>query len=74
MTYVLRADEGKWIAEAIFTPEQDNAPSFWKEIRTSNPSDFIEVTQEERDERERQWEEAHLDPEPEIIEEQNTLS
>lgn len=67
MTYVLRADEGKWIAEAVFTPEKDNAPSFWKEIRTSNPSDFIEVTQEERDERERQWKEAHEDSGPEEV-------
>ena len=46
MTYVLTADEGKWITEIGFTPEQEDVPNFWKEVRTSVPHMFDEVIEE----------------------------
>jgi len=65
MTYVLTADEGKWITESRFFPEQDECPNFWKEVRTSTPELFEEVTDDEREQRLTAWDESHQEPEPE---------
>lgn len=64
MTYVLTADEGKWITEIGFTPEKEDAPNFWKEVRTSVPHMFDEVIEEVKQERIAAWKEAHEQPEP----------
>ena len=64
MTHIITADEGKWITETGFYPEQETAPSFWHEIRTSTPEQYEEVTDAIRSNREQQWRSAH--PEPEV--------
>ena len=69
MTHILRADEGKWITEIGFIPTQEIVPNFWKEIRTSTPEMFEEVTDEVKEERIDEWNEAHKPkPEPETEE------
>ena len=65
MKHVLIADEGCWLTRVGFTPEQESAPEFWKEVRTSEPEDYTEVTDARRIEMEDQWHESHPDPEPE---------
>ena len=65
MTVVIRADIGKWITEKGFVPEQEQAPNFWTEVQTSVPELFEEVTDEEKQSRIEQWQEAHPQPEQE---------
>ena len=65
MKHVLIADEGCWLTRVGFTPEQESAPEFWKEVRTSEPEDYTEVTDARRTEMEDAWHESHPDPEPE---------
>ena len=48
MKHVLIADEGCWLTRVGFTPEQESAPEFWKEVRTSEPEDYTEVTDARR--------------------------
>ena len=62
MTHIITADEGKWITEVGFTPEQETAPSFWHEVRTSTPEQYEEVTDATRSDREQQWQAAHPQP------------
>ena len=64
MKHVLIADEGCWLTRVGFTPEQESAPEFWKEVRTSEPEDYTEVTDARRIEMEEAWHEAHPEPEP----------
>ena len=65
MKHVLIADEGCWLTRVGFTPEQESAPEFWKEVRTSEPEDYTEVTDAVRIEMEEAWHEFHPEPEPE---------
>ena len=65
MTYVLTADEGKWITETGFYPEQEECPNFWKEVRTSDPQNFEEITDDDRVQRLAAWHDAHPKPSPE---------
>ena len=65
MKHVLIADEGCWLTRVGFTPEQESAPEFWKEVRTSEPEDYTEVTDARRIEMEEAWQKAHEEPEPE---------
>ena len=65
MKHVLIADEGCWLTRVGFTPEQESAPEFWKEVRTSEPEDYTEVTDAVRIEMEEAWQKAHEEPEPE---------
>ena len=64
MKHVLIADEGCWLTRVGFTPEQESAPEFWKEVRTSEPEDYTEVTDARRIEMEEAWHAAHPEPEP----------
>ena len=59
MTHIITADEGKWITEVGFYTEQETAPSFWHEVRTSNTEQYEEVTEAIRTDREQQWQSAH---------------
>ena len=61
MKHVLIADEGCWLTRVGFTPEQESAPEFWKEVRTSEPEDYTEVTDMLRTEMEEAWHAAHPD-------------
>lgn len=65
MTHIITADEGKWITEVGFYPEQETSPSFWHEVRTSTPEQYEEVTDATRSDREQRWQAAHAAPEPE---------
>ena len=64
MKHVLIADEGCWLTRVGFDPQQESAPEFWKEVRTSEPEDYTEVTDAVRIEMEEAWHESH--PEPEV--------
>lgn len=65
MTYVLTADEGKFITETGFYPEQPECPNFWKEVRTSDPQNFEEITDDQRLSRLSAWHASHpAEPEP----------
>ncbi len=59
------ADESRLLTRVGFTPEQESAPEFWKEVRTSEPEDYTEVTEAVRIEMEEAWHESHPEPEPE---------
>lgn len=65
MKHVLIADEGCLLTRVGFAPEQETAPEFWKEVRTSEPEDYTEVTDARRTEMEESWHEAHPAPESE---------
>ena len=62
MKHVLIADEGCWLTRVGFDPQQESAPEFWKEVRTSEPEDYTEVTDARRIEMEEAWHEAHPEP------------
>lgn len=62
MKHVLIADDGCWLTRVGFAPEQETAPEFWKEVRTSEPEDYTEVTDATRTEMEESWHEAHKEP------------
>lgn len=66
MTHIITADTGKWITEIGFNPTQEDAPIFWREIRTSNPAAYEEVTNAEKESREAEWNAEH--PQPELPE------
>jgi len=68
MTIVITADEGCFIVEkalyeALTVPEKFDKDAEHinpvKEVRTSNPEDFLEITQAELDAYEVQWQVAH---------------
>lgn len=65
MKHVLIADEGCWLTIVGFMPQQEYAPEFWKEVRTSEPEDYTEVTDAIRTEMEDQWYAANPELEPE---------
>lgn len=65
MRHVLIADEGCWLTRVGFTPEQESAPEFCKQVRTSEPEDYTEVTDTLRTEMEEAWHAAHPEQEPE---------
>jgi hypothetical protein len=64
MTHIITADTGKWITEIGFNATQEDAPNFWREIRTSNPSAYEEVTNAEKEFREVEWHAEYFQHKP----------
>lgn len=71
MTYILRADEGKWLyyyqqIGVLPDPATDEEMlSFAKEVRTSVPQYYQECTDEWKLWYKEEWQKAHEEPAPE---------